>query len=202
MRPSTSFWLMWQNFSRGMSSRRPQHNRRFCAMEPPFATPRASQEKGACASVDWFNHRLGAVTSTWNTMVRRNMDKTPSTGSLAFPNQATSKVRRILRDTSPICPASTNAHVYRASPPQRMVPTGTDNTATEAGLNKKFTSKWPSSHFLRLISTWAHARGVALQTTHVSGRNNMWAEELSTRETPVRTRGPHYATEWPHTASA
>ena len=38
-------------------------------MEPPFATPRASQEKGACASVAWFSHRLGAVTSTWNEMV-------------------------------------------------------------------------------------------------------------------------------------
>ena len=32
-------------------------------MEPPFATARASQEKGACASVAWFSHRLGAVTS-------------------------------------------------------------------------------------------------------------------------------------------
>ena len=51
---------------RGMSSRRLQHYRRLCAMEPPFATPRASQEKGACASVAWFSHRLGAVTSTWN----------------------------------------------------------------------------------------------------------------------------------------
>ena len=51
---------------REMSSRRLQQNRRFCAMEPPFATPRASQEKDACASVAWFSYRLGAVTSTWN----------------------------------------------------------------------------------------------------------------------------------------
>ena len=55
--------------TRGMSVRRLQHSRRICAMEPPFATPRASQEKGACASVVWFSHRLGAVTSTLNFQV-------------------------------------------------------------------------------------------------------------------------------------
>ena len=55
----------------GMSVRRLQHSRRICAMEPPFATPRASQEKGACASIAWFSHRLGAVTSTLNRHVKR-----------------------------------------------------------------------------------------------------------------------------------
>ena len=53
----------------GMSVGRLQHSRRICAMEPPFATPRASQEKGACASVAWFSHRLGAVTSTLNMLL-------------------------------------------------------------------------------------------------------------------------------------
>ena len=37
-------------------------------------------------------------------------------------------------------------HVSRHSHLQIQVPTGTDNTATEAGLNKLFTTKWPLCH--------------------------------------------------------
>ena len=62
---------------------------------------------------------------------------------------------------------------------QVRVPTGTDNTATEAGINKLFTTKWPLSHFLKLIASWSHAHGVALQPTHIPGKKNTWADELS-----------------------
>ena len=46
---------------------------------------------------------------------------------------------------------------------QVRVSTGTDNTATEAGMNKLFTTKWPLGHFLRLIASWGHARGINLR---------------------------------------
>ena len=59
------------------------------------------------------------------------------------------------------------------------VPTGTDNTATEAGLNKLFTTKWPLCHFLRLIASWSHAHGIALLPSHIPGKKNVWADELS-----------------------
>ena len=62
---------------------------------------------------------------------------------------------------------------------QVRVPSGTDNTATEAGINKLFTTKWPLSHFLKLIASWSHAHGVALQPTHIPGKKNTWADELS-----------------------
>ena len=62
---------------------------------------------------------------------------------------------------------------------QVLVPTGTDNTATEAGLNKLFTTKWPLSHFLQLIAAWSHAQGIALQPSHIPGKKNTWADDLS-----------------------
>ena len=51
-------------------------------------------------------------------------------------------------------------HVSGHSHLQIQVPNGTDNTATEAGLNKLFTTKWPLCHFLRLIASWSHAHMV------------------------------------------
>ena len=62
---------------------------------------------------------------------------------------------------------------------QVLVPTGTDNPATEAGLNKLFTTKWPLSHFLQLIAAWSHAQGIALQPSHIPGKKNTWADDLS-----------------------
>ena len=74
-----------------------------------------------------------------------------------------------------------NAHT--ASPGidtcQVLVPTGTDNTATEAGLDKLFTTKRPLSHFLQLIAAWSHAQGIALQPSHIPGKKNTWADDLS-----------------------
>ena len=62
---------------------------------------------------------------------------------------------------------------------QLRIPTGSDNTATEAGIHKLFTTKWPLSHFLRLIASWEHARGINIQPTHIPGKKNTWADELS-----------------------
>ena len=70
-------------------------------------------------------------------------------------------------------------HVSGHSHLQIQVPTGTDNTATEAGLNKLFTTKWPLCHFLRLIASWSHAHGIALMPSHIPGKMNVWADDLS-----------------------
>ena len=53
------------------------------------------------------------------------------------------------------------------------MPAGSDNTPTEAGVNKLFSTAWPLSLFLRLVASWSRAHSV------VSGKKNVWADELS-----------------------
>ena len=59
------------------------------------------------------------------------------------------------------------------------LPSGCDNTAAEAGANRLFTTSWPLSIFLQLIARWAYAHAVELQPSHIPGRKNVWAGELS-----------------------
>ena len=42
------------------------------------------------------------------------------------------------------------------------MPSGTDNSATEASLNKLFTTSWPLQLFVQLTAFWAHAHNVLL----------------------------------------
>ena len=56
---------------------------------------------------------------------------------------------------------------------------GTDNSATEADINKMFTTSWPMQVFLQLIASWAHLHSLVLQPTHVAGAANGWADDLS-----------------------
>ena len=58
------------------------------------------------------------------------------------------------------------------------MPSRTDNSATEASLNKLFTT-WPLQLFVQLTAFWAHAHNVLLQPTHVPGRCNDWADDFS-----------------------
>ena len=58
------------------------------------------------------------------------------------------------------------------------LPTGSDNTSAEAGLNSLFTATEPLSRFLRLAATWAEARQVELVVSHVSGERNQFADAL------------------------
>ena len=58
-------------------------------------------------------------------------------------------------------------------------PSGTDNSAAEAGINKMFTTSWPLQIFVQLVASWAHAKNVLLQPTHLPGRYNEWADDLS-----------------------
>ena len=55
------------------------------------------------------------------------------------------------------------------------LPSGTDNSATEADINKMFTTSWP----MQLIASWAHSHNVVLQPTHIAGSANGWADDLS-----------------------
>ena len=59
------------------------------------------------------------------------------------------------------------------------MPSGTDNSAAEAGINKLFTTSWPLQVFVQLVASWAHANNVLLQPTHLPGRYNDWADDLS-----------------------
>ena len=59
------------------------------------------------------------------------------------------------------------------------LPTESDNTPTEGGVNKLFTTSWPLSEFLSLIASWSSANGVTLQVSHVAGVHNEWADDLS-----------------------
>ena len=59
------------------------------------------------------------------------------------------------------------------------LPSESDNTPTEGGVNKLFTTSWPLSEFLSLIASWSSAHGVTLQVSHVAGAHNEWADDLS-----------------------
>ncbi|CAE7765187.1 unnamed protein product [Symbiodinium sp. CCMP2592] len=59
------------------------------------------------------------------------------------------------------------------------LPLQSDNTPSEAGINKLFTTSWPLSQFLQLIASWSSCHGVDLQVSHVAGAHNQWADDLS-----------------------
>ncbi|CAE7249806.1 unnamed protein product [Symbiodinium sp. CCMP2592] len=58
-------------------------------------------------------------------------------------------------------------------------PSQSDNTPSEAGINKLFTTSWPLSQFLQLIASWSSCHGVDLQVSHVAGAHNQGADDLS-----------------------
>ena len=74
----------------------------------------------------------------------------------------------------PTCHAliPTRQHVFR-------LPTGSDNTGAEAGLNSLFTTAFPLSYFLRIAADWAHSKNIALECGHVPGEKNDWADDLA-----------------------
>ena len=72
---------------------------------------------------------------------------------------------------------------------------GSDNTAATSGSNTLFTTSWPLSYFLRLTAGWAHTRNVALQVSHISGKINTWADELSRERLGPRSA---FARTWRH----
>ena len=79
---------------------------------------------------------------------------------VALPCQAGAALHRVLRN--PGAASAPPSHIgggrYSFS-----VPSGTDNSAAEAGINKLFTTSWPLQVFVQLVASWAHAKNV-LQT--------------------------------------
>ena len=60
-----------------------------------------------------------------------------------------------------------------------MLPSATDNTSAESGLNKLFSTAEPLGLFLRLAATWAHLHRVQFELEHLAGEKNVWADKLS-----------------------
>ena len=71
---------------------------------------------------------------------------------------------------------------------------GTDNTASEAGVNKLFTTAWPLQIFVQLVAAWAYKRS----------ERNVWADQLSRGNTSAFDSKPHARFRfrphdfWPH----
>ncbi|OLP74596.1 hypothetical protein AK812_SmicGene45817, partial [Symbiodinium microadriaticum] len=60
-----------------------------------------------------------------------------------------------------------------------VLPSASDNTSAESGLNKLFSTAEPLGTFLRLAATWAHLHRVQFQVEHLAGEKNTWADAMS-----------------------
>ena len=52
------------------------------------------------------------------------------------------------------------------------LPTPSDNSPTQASVNKLFTTAFPLSLFLQKVASWAHAKGLSLEVGHIPGVKN------------------------------
>ena len=68
------------------------------------------------------------------------------------------------------------------------LPAASDNAPAEAGINKLWSMTEPIGTFLQLAAQWSSIHNVEMMITHVAGKQNTWADEVS--------RGQHacYAT--------
>ncbi|CAE6932726.1 mfsd7-A [Symbiodinium sp. CCMP2456] len=69
--------------------------------------------------------------------------------------------------------------LLRARHVRFVLPSASDNTSAEAGLNKLFSTAEPLGTFLRLAATWAHLHRVQFDVEHLAGEKNTWADALS-----------------------
>ncbi|CAE7197288.1 unnamed protein product [Symbiodinium sp. KB8] len=69
--------------------------------------------------------------------------------------------------------------LLRAKHMRFVLPSASDNTSAESGVNRLFTTTEPLSTFLRLAATWAHLHRVQFQVEHLAGEKNNWADALS-----------------------
>ena len=83
------------------------------------------------------------------------------------------------------------------------MPTGTDNTASEAGVNKLFTTAWPLQVFVQLVAAWAHKRKWSGIASHIPGERNIWADQLSRGNTSAFEARVHFRPHdfWPHASA-
>ena len=59
------------------------------------------------------------------------------------------------------------------------LPTPSDNSPTQASVNKLFTTAFPLSLFLLKVASWAHAKGLSLEVGHIPGVKNTDADDPS-----------------------
>ena len=62
---------------------------------------------------------------------------------------------------------------------QVCLPASSDNTSAESSINRQLSTKEPSASFLQWISQWAYQRQICLQISHIPGKENSWADDLS-----------------------
>ena len=135
------------------------------------ATPAASSGCRGCVCRRRFgrDRRLGNHILP-SSLVCRDLEHARHTSRVALA------IHRMLRDAGTVGAAASNPGGGHYS---FSMPSGTDNSATEASLNKLFATSWPLQLFVQLTAFWAHAHNVLLQPTHVPGRCNDWADDLS-----------------------
>ena len=59
------------------------------------------------------------------------------------------------------------------------LPSASDNTASEAGCDKLWSTAEPLGTFLKMAASWPARRRVELLVTHLAGEKNTWADELN-----------------------
>ena len=62
---------------------------------------------------------------------------------------------------------------------QICLPASSDNTSAESSINRQLSTKEPTATFLQWISQWAFQHQMSLQISHIPGKDNSWADDLS-----------------------
>ena len=91
---------------------------------------------------------------------------------MALPYQACPALHCLLRDPSPVSTAAGHALAHRRES-LLLQPAVRHGQLCHRSRHLQL--------FLQLVATWAHAHNVHLQPTHVPGRLNDWADDLSRR---------------------
>ena len=61
------------------------------------------------------------------------------------------------------------------------LPSASDNSPTEAGLDRLWSTAEPIGTFLKLAAAWAARHHVTFNVTHIAGQKNTWADALTKR---------------------
>ena len=84
------------------------------------------------------------------------------------------------------------------------MPSGTDNTAAEAGVNKLFIAAWPLQIFVQLVAAWAYEHKWSVLASHIPGERNVWGDQPSRGNTSAFDSKPQARFRfrprdfWPH----
>ena len=129
-------------------------------------------------------------------MVRRNVGLSGSPAAVALPHQGGTLAQLALMR---IAWTAKGQAVHGI-----CMPSGTGNTASEAGVNKLFTTAWPLQIFVQLVAAWAYKHKWSVLASHIPGEHNVWADQLSRGNTPAFDSKPQARFRfrphdfWPH----